>query len=499
MARIKKGKPGFTIVEILLAIGVFVLSATTITYLLVDASASNQQGSDRIVASTLAASGLEAARNIRDSGWNNLTAGDHGLALANGVWTFSGTSDTDASGRFSRKVSISSVSSDKMLVTSTVNWSSNPTHPVSISFSTYLENWSQYTTPWYSTAGSWLYRQQITINPSQVAAAQSGFPMLVKITDPTNPIFANSRSDGFDIFFTDSSGTTKLAAEREKFDASGKELDFWLNTSLSATAGSPTVIYMYYGNPSASDMQTVAPTSTAVWDANCKGIYHLKETGSGNAADYKDSAGSANNSTSTINQPSGIAGEIGGAESLNGTSQYLTFGNSTINPNTTSFTVEGWINNSGSWNKAGIISQNADGNNLWQIVSGKLSGAANDFALVVFKGGSNYTVESPATLVTGTWYHVVATWNGTTPAIYINGALPAQTADNSSSWSKGTADNKLWIGSKSDKTSYAAGTLDEIRLSNIARSATWITTEYNNQNSPSTFYALATATMNPNH
>jgi hypothetical protein len=34
------------------------------------------------------------------------------------------------------------------------------------------------------------------------------------------------------------------------------------------------------------------------------------------------------------------------------------------------------------------------------------------------------------------------------------------------------------------------GTLDEVRVSKTARSADWVKTEYNNQNSPSSFYAL---------
>jgi hypothetical protein len=36
--------------------------------------------------------------------------------------------------------------------------------------------------------------------------------------------------------------------------------------------------------------------------------------------------------------------------------------------------------------------------------------------------------------------------------------------------------------------SYMLGTIDEVRISDSARSLSWITTEYNNQNSPSTFH-----------
>ena len=35
------------------------------------------------------------------------------------------------------------------------------------------------------------------------------------------------------------------------------------------------------------------------------------------------------------------------------------------------------------------------------------------------------------------------------------------------------------------------GALDEVRISNIVRSAAWISTEYNNQSSPSTFYSVS--------
>ena len=41
---------------------------------------------------------------------------------------------------------------------------------------------------------------------------------------------------------------------------------------------------------------------------------------------------------------------------------------------------------------------------------------------------------------------------------------------------------------------YFAGSVDEVRVSQIARSADWIATEYNNEYSPSTFYSLGAAT-----
>lgn len=145
MIKLKKKKSGFTVVEILLAIAIFVSSGTAIVYLLVDAGRSNQQSIDRFFASTMAESGIEATRNIRDGDWNSLVDGNHGLAQVDGKWTFSGPSDSDASGRFSRQISISSISADEKLVTSTINWNSVFQKQSTVSFSTYLSNLSKAT------------------------------------------------------------------------------------------------------------------------------------------------------------------------------------------------------------------------------------------------------------------------------------------------------------------------------------------------------------------
>jgi hypothetical protein len=70
--------------------------------------------------------------------------------------------------------------------------------------------------------------------------------------------------------------------------------------------------------------------------------------------------------------------------------------------------------------------------------------------------------------------------------MYMNGAstttAPALTIN--------TNTTTLTLGDIADGNFGLNGTLDEVRISNIARSANWITTEYNNQSAPSSFYAL---------
>jgi hypothetical protein len=45
----------------------------------------------------------------------------------------------------------------------------------------------------------------------------------------------------------------------------------------------------------------------------------------------------------------------------------------------------------------------------------------------------------------------------------------------------------MLVGSLQIFGAYWFGLIDEVRVSNIAQSANWILTEYNNQNSPTTF------------
>jgi biopolymer transport protein ExbB len=61
-------------------------------------------------------------------------------------------------------------------------------------------------------------------------------------------------------------------------------------------------------------------------------------------------------------------------------------------------------------------------------------------------------------------------------------------ADNTNNFANST----LYFMSRAGANLFGADTLDEARISNTTRSAGWIATEYNNQNSPATFYTVST-------
>lgn len=124
---------------------------------------------------------------------------------------------------------------------------------------------------WYNP--SWGFRKTITIDHTKVSTSGGetyvGFPVLVsEATDAS--LAAHAKSNGFDILFTSSDGTTKINHELETFNSATGKLVAWVQVSgLSTSVDS--VLYMYYGNPGASDQQNVAGT----WDSHYKGVYHL--------------------------------------------------------------------------------------------------------------------------------------------------------------------------------------------------------------------------------
>jgi len=91
-----------------------------------------------------------------------------------------------------------------------------------------------------------------------------------------------------------------------------------------------------------------------------------------------------------------------------------------------------------------------------------------------------------STATHGAWHRVVATYDGANKKVYIDGIERATAA---CTWNFADNTQALDIGWDGDNEEFN-GVIDEVRVSNVARSLEWIGTEYNNQNSPSTFYTI---------
>jgi hypothetical protein len=344
---------------------------------------------------------------------------------------------------------------------------------------------------WYSTGSTWNYRKPITILHGQVSGSSSlaYFPVLVSITDSN--LAASAQSSGNDILFTASDGLTKLSHEIEKYTSSTGQLIAWVNiASLSPTAD--TVIYMYYG----SSVTYSEQNPTGVWDSNFKGVWHLPN---GTTLSANDSTSNANNGTNT--GAGATTGEIDGAASFNGASSQISVGDASSVQVLGYITMSAWVNVAefpAANNWAYVIGKGYDGGQEAyflrlnaQSSPGNIQLNAGSFAGANY--GASWTISG---WNTNTWHHVVGTFDGSNWNIYFDGALQVSSAQANGALSSNLG---AYLGAMNNQGSlqrYWNGDLDEVRLSSTARSAAWITTEFNNQSSPSTFISVGAQQVN---
>ncbi len=119
---------------------------------------------------------------------------------------------------------------------------------------------------WYGS--QWQFRKAITIDNTKVAATLSNFPVLINMSD--TDLKNNAQSDGSDIVFTASDGSTLLNYEIENYTSSTGSLAAWVNIPVLYTTPK-NVIYMYYGTLLGCGLQN--PTGT--WNSNYAAVYHL--------------------------------------------------------------------------------------------------------------------------------------------------------------------------------------------------------------------------------
>ncbi len=130
---------GFSIIEVLLAGSIFILLVTAFVGTYLYGQEATALAGSRARATFIAEGGLEAVRDIRDSGYTGLVDGTHGLATTSNQWSFSGSSD--AVGAFTRKVTISPFGANGKVVVSSVTWQQNAQRTGSVSLITLLTNW----------------------------------------------------------------------------------------------------------------------------------------------------------------------------------------------------------------------------------------------------------------------------------------------------------------------------------------------------------------------
>jgi len=136
-----KKQNGQSIIEILIAIALLSI-ATTSSFALISTTISEGAFAEyQTQGRALLASGLEAVRQIRDRQWDLLTAGDHGLAIQESEWIFSGTEDIQDE-RFHRTVTVTETNADEREARLRVSWDRGG-RTIALESTAHLTNWQE--------------------------------------------------------------------------------------------------------------------------------------------------------------------------------------------------------------------------------------------------------------------------------------------------------------------------------------------------------------------
>ncbi len=343
--------------------------------------------------------------------------------------------------------------------------------PLSAQYTMAQENWA-----------NWPYSKTLSLNTSGTGAAitenQIAFPLLVRLTAEQADVFATAKANGADLRFAKANGQT-LAHQIERWNSTAKQAEIWvkLDTVLANTAAQ--TVKMFWGNAAATESSSGPAVFTPTLPGgtpNWSGVWHLDGTvkdATGQAPDGQDSG-----TTDT-------AGQIGRARSFENSNAYATTGGKYINLGAPAsldisgaITMEAWVQWRSKLNHRIVICHGAStsaSNNTETVLR---VGEFQDYRTGVWNGKVHHAHFNAPASDSNAWVHIAGVHNGSKWILYRNGVAVHDTTDaigaqsSPGSWRigaqyTGTAVSRLFRGS-----------IDEVRLSPMARSSDWFKLSY---------------------
>lgn len=297
----------------------------------------------------------------------------------------------------------------------------------------------------------WTKKRKLTVDNTTGAATLASVAVMVKL-DPSRIDYASTAANGADLRFTDATGAV-LPHEIESWTSGGTSI-VWVGLP-SIAASSSVDVWMFYGDATAPDAQ--APAS--IWDASYVGVWHLA-----GATDSAKAHVSTNNGATPATRDGNPALAFTGSQLFDtGASEYLA-----------KWTLEGWFRAATAAQSGATptepISRGDNYQLQWSCNSSTYCRTAN-----VLVGGT-YEEATLGTMTAGTWYHVVATYDGSDLTTYVDGTeVESKKVGGPAASFTGAA----WIGrGRVAGAGTFAGDIDEVRISNVARPPAYASFNY---------------------
>jgi hypothetical protein len=345
---------------------------------------------------------------------------------------------------------------------------------------------------------SWSSSRELLVDASpagaNVATDLTGFPLGLSLGAESADLFTQAKPDGSDLRFAAADGT-HLPYQIEAWDAAGKKAAIWVGLP-SVKAGQVLHLRAYWGKPSAAD----SSSGPAVFGAadGFKGVWHMGSTAdaSANGITAQDSG--------TVADP---AGRVGAARSFPNTADayaatgaYMALGNPAALNITGIITMEAWV----KWtrrDKHRIIICHGGGIKPAAVSETVLRiGETLDYRAGVWTGKDHYAKSVVPPSDSGMWVHLGGVFDGSKWRLYRNGekvdSLVSDTGamPSTGGWRIGAEFATIPNTTTNTATRFFSGSLDEVRIASVARSADWFKLAYATQKEGQTVVKWSGAT-----
>ena len=322
-----------------------------------------------------------------------------------------------------------------------------------------------------SVVGAWNHRMKITLSGYTGSEALTNFPVLVKF-DGSMPGFAYGQFasvTGGDLRFTDAGSTRILSHDIEVWDRAGTSY-VWVR--VPELSGNGTTIWAYWGNSEAAALS--AAETAATWGEEYLGVYHLH-------ANADDSTTNANHGVDQ-NGPQRMPGFAGNGIDVSGGAHVNLQGGARWDRLDTNhvdrFTFSAWVNPDTLAFDQSVFGRFGGHSLVWLDATAGGGGLTN--YVVYSANGNTRTSENtgaPATL--DTWQYVVATGDGVTLRIYVDGRFGTASGGDYQ-YNPSTVSISLGTTQGGNTGRALDGSMDEARIAAATRSVDWIMAEYMN-------------------
>ena len=305
----------------------------------------------------------------------------------------------------------------------------------------------------------WKRRRKLQIDNSRAGEDLFDLPLLIRL-DSNRIEYGRTAPDAADLRFVSADGSQRLPHEVERWDPDGTSI-VWVRVPQLAARSSTEFLWMYYDNPGATQVSANAD----VWDEHFAAVWHLGD-------ELSDSTVFANHGSNR--GTARVPGALGRARAFDGIDDSIDFGSGPGLAIEGDLTLEAWLmlDQGGQDVSESLLSKKATahGDTGYDLHVQPLEDSLSTRA-----SGSLAARAVGVSLEIGSWHHLAARHQDDRAQLFLNGVevtsedlvLPALPGSES-----------LYLGSQGGADHFFAGRLDEVRVSQVARSRDWILAQY---------------------